>query len=193
MGYSELVKKKTKNFIQLYGKGVADAIANTGLFFPAVIGQSAFESGYGENIPVGSNNFGGIKYNPNLQGVVGYVTSDTLEYIGGKPVRVKQNFAKFKDVESGFKAHIQLLLKDRYKNARLNAKSPEEQILMIVQSGYSTTPPQKYLNSMRGIIEATRDLTGLGRITKSGSSSSTIQTQPLNSGGYYTSQFKVLK
>jgi flagellum-specific peptidoglycan hydrolase FlgJ len=180
MPYSNAVKEKTKNFIKLYGKGVANAIANTGLFFPAVVGQSAFESGYGERIPEGSNNFGGIKYNPNLKGVVGYVTSDTLEYIKGKPVRVKQNFAKFKDVESGFKAHIEVLLKDRYKNARLNAKTPEEQIMMIVQSGYSTTPPQKYLSSMKGIIEATRDLTGLGRISKNVSTTSSNSNQNLS-------------
>ena len=164
MAYSQAVKEKTQKFIKNYGKGIVNSIADTGLFFPAVIGQSAFESGYGEKIPEGSNNFGGIKYNPNLQGVIGYVESDTLEYVRGVPTRVKQKFSKFKDVESGFKAHIQVLMKDRYKNARLNAKTPEEQILMIVQSGYSTTPPQKYLNSMRGIIEASRDLTGLGRI-----------------------------
>ena len=162
--YSKAVYNRTKDFIDTYGSGVAKAIANTGLYFPAVIGQAAFESGYGDRIPQGSNNFGGIKYNPNLAGVVGYVDSLTTEYIGGVPRKVTQKFAKFKDAESGFKAHIQVLLKDRYKDARMNAKSPEEQIKMIVQAGYSTTPPDEYLKGMKGIIEAARDYSKLGRI-----------------------------
>jgi len=162
--YSKYLKSRMEKFEKLYGAGVMKAIYKTGLFYPAVMGQSAFESDYGEKIPVNSNNFGGIKYNPKLEGVVGYVIADTSEYINGKKVRVKEKFSKFKDVESGFKAHIQVLMLDRYKNARLNAKSPEEQILMLVKSGYSTTPPEKYLAKMKGIIEASRDISKLGRI-----------------------------
>ena len=162
--YSKSVYEKTKNFINQYGVGVAKAIANTGLYFPAVIGQSAYESGYGERIPKDSNNFGGIKYNPDIKGVVGYVETDTTEYIGGKKVFIKQKFSKFKDAETGFRSHIQILLADRYRNARINAKSPEEQIKMIVQAGYSTTNPDDYLNSMKGIIEAARDYSKIGRI-----------------------------
>jgi flagellum-specific peptidoglycan hydrolase FlgJ len=162
--YGKATYKRIGDFTDKYGSGIAKAISNTGLFFPAIIGQSAWESGYGDRIPPNSNNFGGIKYTPNLAGVVGYVESDTTEYVGGVKKYVKQKFAKFKDVESGFKAHIQLLMGERYKNARLNAKSPEEQILMIAKSGYSTTPPQKYLNDMKSLIEASRDYSKLGRI-----------------------------
>jgi flagellum-specific peptidoglycan hydrolase FlgJ len=162
--YSSYLYDKVKGFINQYGSGIAKSIANTGLYFPSVVAQSAYESGYGEKIPKDSNNFGGIKYNPNLQGVIGYVEADTTEYVGGKKVKAKQKFAKFKDVESGFRSHIQVLMGDRYKNARMNAKSPEEQILMIAQSGYTTTPPQKYLDSMKSIIDASRDYSKLGRI-----------------------------
>ena len=35
---------------------------------------------------------------------------------------------------------------------------------MIAQAGYTTTPPQKYLDAMGGIIEAAQDYKGLGRI-----------------------------
>ena len=155
----------TKDFIKKYGIGVANSIKGTGLYFPAVIGQSALESGYGKYIPEGSNNFGGIKYNPSLKGVVGYVSEDTTEYKNNKPYKTLQKFAKFKDVESGFRAHIEVLLLDRYKNARLKAKSPEEQILMIAKAGYTTTNAQKYLDKMKGIIEASRDISKLGRIS----------------------------
>lgn len=120
--YTLAVKNATKDFIKTYGPGIVNAIKGTGLFFPAVIGQSALESGYGKSIPRGSNNFGGIKYNPNLPGVVGYVDSLTREGKKGQVVKV-QRFAKFADVESGFKAHIRVLLSDRYKNAREKAKN----------------------------------------------------------------------
>jgi len=162
--YSPYLFGRVKEFVKNYGTGIAKSIKGTGLFFPAIIGQSALESGYGENIPLNSNNFGGIKYNPNLTGVVGYVEADTTEYKNGKKVKVKQKFSKFKDVESGFLAHIQVLLGSRYENARLNAKTPQEQILMIAKSGYTTTSPEKYLAQMNSIIDAATDLTKIGRI-----------------------------
>ena len=154
----------SKKFIQKYGVGVANAIKGTGLFFPAVMAQSALESGYGKTIPEGSNNFAGIKYNPDLPGVVGYVSADTTEYKKGVPYKTVQKFAKFKDVESGFRAHIDVLLEDRYAKARDTAKTPEDQILMIAKAGYTTGNPIEYLNLMKGIIEAMRDISQIGRI-----------------------------
>lgn len=163
--YSQAVKNRTTQFIKDYGKGIAQAIRGTGLFFPTVVAQKALESGWGTSgLTKEANNFGGIKYNPNLQGVTGFVVKDTAEYIRGKKVVVKQKFSKFRDVESGIRATIQVLMSERYKNARLNATTPEEQVLMIARAGYTTTPAQKYLSNLQGIIEATQDLTGLGRI-----------------------------
>jgi flagellum-specific peptidoglycan hydrolase FlgJ len=164
--YSLAVKNSTQKFVKDYGKGIIEAIRGTGLFFPAVVAMKALESGWGRSkLTTESNNFGGIKYNPNLSGVVGKVTLDTTEFVRGRKIVVKQDFSKFKDVASGVRATIGVLLLDRYKNARLNAKTPEEQVLMIARSGYTTTPPARYLSSMKSIIEATQDLTGLGRIS----------------------------
>jgi flagellum-specific peptidoglycan hydrolase FlgJ len=164
--YSLAVKNRTTQFVKDYGKGIAQAIKGTGLFFPTVVAQKALESGWGQSgLTREANNFGGIKYAPNLPGVVGFVTKDTTEYVRGRKVIMKQRFSKFRDVESGIRATITVLLNDRYKNARLNAKTPEEQVLMIARAGYTTTPPQKYLALLQGIIEATQDLTGLGRIS----------------------------
>jgi flagellum-specific peptidoglycan hydrolase FlgJ len=164
--YSLAVKNRTKKFVDTYGRGVALAIRGTGLFFPTVIAQKALESGWGESeLTKTANNFGGIKYNPNLAGVIGSITRDTTEFVGGKRVVLKQKFSRFKDVESGIRATIAVLLLDRYKNARLKAKTPEEQVLMIAKAGYTTTPPQKYLAALQGIIEATQDYAKLGRIS----------------------------
>lgn len=157
-------ERRIKEFIDTYGVGIAKSIANTGLFFPAVVAQSAWESGYGDRIPKGSYNFAGIKYTPNLPNVVGYVESDTSEYINGKKVAVKRKFAKFKDVASGFEAHKQVLMNSRYAKARLDAKSPEEQLEMIAKAGYTTTPAKLYVSSMQSLINAARNYSKLGRI-----------------------------
>lgn len=162
--YSKYLYERIKKFVDTFGAGIAKSINNTGLYFPAVVAQSAYESGYGERIPKDSFNFAGIKYNPNLQGVVGYVEADTTEYVGGKKVYVKQKFSKFRDAEAGFNAHVQVLLKDRYKDARLNATSPEEQLFMIAKAGYTTTPAKEYADSMKSLVEAARDYSKLGRI-----------------------------
>lgn len=154
----------TKGFIKEYGAGIARAIKGTGIFFPVAIGQKAYESGYGKRIPKDSNNFGGIKYNPNLPGVVGYVEEDTTEYKNGKAYRTTQKFSKFKDVESGIRAYVEVLSADRYKKAMTLAKSPEEQILMIAQAGYTTAPAKFYANSLMPLIQAARDISQLGRI-----------------------------
>ncbi|MFM7852603.1 MAG: glucosaminidase domain-containing protein, partial [Flammeovirgaceae bacterium] len=93
--YSLAVKNKTKKFVDMYGKGIALAIKGTGLFFPTVVAQKALESGWGESeLTREANNFGGIKYNPNLSGVTGYVIRDTAEYVKGKKVIVKQKFSR---------------------------------------------------------------------------------------------------
>lgn len=155
---------KVRYFLAKYGRGIANAIKKTNLFFPAIVAQSITESGYGRRIPIDSNNFGGIKYAPNLAGVVGFVLADTTEFINGKKVFVKAKFSKFADAESGFKAHVQVLLADRYKSARLNAKTPEEQIKMIASAGYTTTNPTTYLNLMKGNINRVRNTSGLSII-----------------------------
>lgn len=154
---------KVRYFIYLYGEGIAKAIKGTDLFFPAITALKITESGYGRNIPTGSFNFGGVKYNPNIHS--DYVLSDTYEVKNGKRVLVKDTkFAKFKNAEDGIRQNIQVLLGDRYKNARTQAKSPEEQIKMIARAGYTTTPADQYLSLMSGNIKRVAKKTGFGKI-----------------------------
>jgi flagellum-specific peptidoglycan hydrolase FlgJ len=165
MPYSLAVKNRTKWFVDTYGDGIAKAIRGTNLFFPAVVAQKALESGWGQSsLARDEFNFGGIKCAPKLSGVVGCVSRDTSEYVRGRKVFVKQSFSKFRDVESGIRATVQVLMGSRYADARNKATSAKDQILRIARAGYTTTPAQKYLNSLSGIIEATQDYTGLGRI-----------------------------
>ena len=164
MSYSSAVYSKTKSFIDLYGTGIATDIKGTGLYFPAVVAQAALESGYGSKIPADSYNFAGIKYSPNLEGVIGYVLAWTHEKINGSVQRVQAKFSKFKDAESGFKAHVAVLMKDRYTTAR-SATSPENQILGFAKAGYTSLSPTVYLNSMKSIIEAARDYSQAGKVS----------------------------
>ncbi len=153
---------KVRYFLYLYGEGIAKAIKGTNLYFPAIAALKITESGYGRNIPANSFNFGGVKYNPNIHS--DYVLADTSEIVSGKRVFVKAKFAKFPSAEEGIKQNIQVLLADRYKAARENAKSPEEQILAIAKAGYTTTPAQQYLNLMSGNIKRVAKKTGFGKI-----------------------------
>jgi flagellum-specific peptidoglycan hydrolase FlgJ len=154
----------TKKFIKEYGKGIANAVKGTGIFFSVAIGQKAFESGYGKRIPAGSNNFGGIKYAPNLKGVVGFVTADTTEVIKGKKVNVKQKFSKFATVEDGIAGYISVLKNPRYAKA-LQAKTPYDQLFEIAKAGYTTENAKKYADSIYPLVEADRDISQIGRIS----------------------------
>ena len=160
---------KVRYFVDKFGVPFITAVKGTGLFLSGIIAQSIFESGYGRNLPTDkqtgaiSNNFAGIKYNPAIHD--SYVVTDTTEVVRGKKVPVYNvKFAKFTDPTEGIKKHFQVLMADRYKNARLNAKSPEEQIKMLVQSGYSTQNPTVYVNLMKGNISRVRKLLPFGRI-----------------------------
>jgi flagellum-specific peptidoglycan hydrolase FlgJ len=165
--YGPATKEKTKWFIDTYGEGIAQAIKGTGLYFPAIIAQKALESAWGKSdLARLHNNWGGIKCNRKLDGVIGCTgLLPTNEWTpSGKKYRTMADFSKFKDTASGFKVYLRILMADRYKNARLNATSAKEQILMLAKAGYTTTPPKEYLSAMSGIIEAAQDYRGLGRV-----------------------------
>jgi flagellum-specific peptidoglycan hydrolase FlgJ len=154
---------KVRYFVAKYGEGIARAIKGTNLFFPAVVAQSITESGYGRSeLTSKANNFGGIKYNPKIHS--GYIFADTTEFLNGKRVKITARFAKFTDVAEGFKSHVNVLMADRYKNARNLAKTPEEQITMFAKAGYTTTPPKEYLDTMRGNIKRVRDKYKISKI-----------------------------
>jgi hypothetical protein len=147
---------KLRYFIGKFGKIFAKEIEGTELFFDAVVPQSIGESGWGRsNACFNANNFGGVKYNPNIHSA--YWTSSN----GTK-------WAKWNTPEEGIKGHISVLLADRYAKARKDANSPEQQIKMFVSAGYDPLlSPAKYLSNIQGNINRVRKLTGLGRISKS--------------------------
>jgi flagellum-specific peptidoglycan hydrolase FlgJ len=142
---------KVRYFIYKYGKEFAEALKGTNLFYAGVLAQSMFESGYGRSDKTQkANNFAGVKYNSKLH-------PDFYQTKSAK-------WAKFPTAKEGINNHIDTLMLPRYQKARLTAKSPEEQIKMIVQAGYDSTPPNDYVNFIKGNIRRVQNKVPIGKI-----------------------------
>lgn len=165
--YSDYTYQNMKQFIDLYGRDIAEAIRGTGLFFSAVAAQKAMESGYGQSeLAKKYNNFGGIKNFGSLEGA-GKVLLDTTEIRKGKKVKTKQPFATYKNPRQAFQSYVGVLKDPTKKYVEMgvfNAPTPEEQIIRMVKAGYSTNSPKAYLNLVQSRIDAARDYSKLGKI-----------------------------
>jgi flagellum-specific peptidoglycan hydrolase FlgJ len=143
---------KVRYFIDKYGAYFIKAVKGTKLFLSGVMAQSMMESSYGKsNQAINANNFAGVRYNRNIH---------PQYWTGANGVK----WAKWTTAEEGIDNHIDTLLSDRYKNARINAKSPEEQIRDIVKAGYDIISPTVYVNKIKGNISRVRKLLPFGRI-----------------------------
>lgn len=86
------------------------------------LAQWALESGWGRDIPVGSNNPFGIKAVDGEAGVI----SPTSEYIAKKWVHIEAKFRKFSSLGEAFNEHAKLLATNpAYRAAMANAKNPD--------------------------------------------------------------------
>jgi len=157
------VDTKVRYFLYKFGNDFAEAIKGTNLFFAGVVAQSIAESGYGKsNLAKNANNFAGVKYIASLHPA--FFETKTKEVVKGKTITVTAKFAKFPTALDGDKNHIQTLMKPRYDKARLNAKTPEEQIKMIVEAGYATLSPTKYVDIIRGNIKRIQNKIPIGKV-----------------------------
>ncbi len=149
-----------KGFVQNYGSDIVRAITNTGLYFPAVVGQLSVESANGTSyLSQNANNFGGFKGDAS-NGIL----MDTVE--GNNRVPTKAYFKRYDNFPQFMADYVSQLQADRYVNAGVfTASSPEDQISRMVAAGYSTMTPKAYLaTGVKDRINATRDLFGLGKI-----------------------------
>jgi hypothetical protein len=157
---SAYTKQLIRSFVTQYGGDIVEAIANTGLFFPAVVAQLSVESANGtSNLAVRANNFGGIKGNASN----GILTT-TLEYDSKIPTRVY--FKKYNSFREFMSDYVNILQLPRYVSAGVYAAlTPEDQIRRIVEGGYATATPDGYLDSgVADRIEATQDIYSIGKI-----------------------------
>ncbi len=161
---SAYTKSLIKTFLQEHGEDIIDAITDTGLFFPAVVGQLSVESQNGDSgLAQNANNYGGVKGNAS-NGVL----MDTTEVVNGRQVRTKAYFKRYDNFKEFMADYVENLQTDRYIDGGVfDAESPEDQITRMVESGYSTQTPKAYLSGgVKDRINATRDLfPELGKIS----------------------------
>jgi len=153
-----------KTFLQQHFNDIITAIADTGLYFAAVVAQLSVESANGTSqLAAQYNNYGGIKGDSSNG-----VRMDTTETNSRTPtVAYFKTYPNFKDFMDDYVAN--LTTNSRYVNAGVfQAASPEDQITRMVQAGYSTLTPKAYLaTGIQDRINATRSLFPFGTITSS--------------------------
>lgn len=160
---STYTKSLIKTFVSQYGTDIVNAITDTGLFFPAVVGQLSVESTNGTSgLATDLFNFGGIK-GTSSNGVA----YDTSEFVDGSNRKVKQYFRKFENFPAFMEYYVSNLKSPNYIDAGVfSATSPEQQIIAMVDGGYSTRSANDYMaGGVQDRINACRDVfPGLSRI-----------------------------
>ena len=126
------------------------AEAETGIPAHILLGQAGLETGWGKSLPknpdgTSSNNYFGIKAGGNWQGKS--VRTATNEEIGGRMVRIQDNFRAYDNPSQSMADWANLLGNGRYANARAAAikGDPAEFGAQIYKAGYATDSryPQK--------------------------------------------------
>lgn len=116
----------------------------------AVMAQWAMESGWGTSkLAKAANNFGGIKEWKNGPAV----RMPTKETVNGKVINTEANFKKFNDFNQYADEYSRFLSTDRYKNVR-GQSDPMGFANALATSGYATTNPREYSNSIMGAMKS---------------------------------------
>lgn len=129
------------------GKLLADAqrAANTlGTTPEILVAQAALETGWGRHVMTGndghsSHNLFGIKADPSWEGPT--VNRRTLEYYGGRPVRVNAAFRAYEDFGAAFDDYARFIKDNpRYSQALAKAENPRAYVQALQSAGYATDP-----------------------------------------------------
>ena len=124
--------------------------ARLGVPSNAVMAQWAMESGWGTSkLAKAANNFGGIKEwkgGPSVR-------MPTKETVNGKVINTEADFKKFNDFNQYADEYSKFLSTDRYKNVR-GQSDPMGFANALATSGYATTNPREYSNSIMGAMKS---------------------------------------
>lgn len=124
--------------------------ARLGVPSNAVMAQWAMESGWGTSkLAKVANNFGGIKEwkgGPSVR-------MPTKETVNGKVIKTEADFKKFNDFNQYADEYSKFLSTDRYKNVR-GQSDPMGFANALATSGYATTNPREYSNSIMGAMKS---------------------------------------
>ena len=145
-----------KAFVSKYGAEILQAIKGKQIYFPVVVGQLCYESGYGSShTAIAYNNFGGVR---NLSGKVPLAT-------GTSPSPEK--YAIYSKAEDYFKSHIAVITLQRYVDKGIyKADTPEAQLWAIADGGYCEDPASHkvYYEWINGIMQQVKRIYPLGKI-----------------------------
>ena len=126
--------RKKHNFKVIY-----NLAKKVGIKFPEVVAaQFGVESLHGSKI-TGTNNYFGIKADPQDIKTGNFTEADTLEEIDGKKVKVRAKFKNFKTLEESIE-HYKKFWNDDVKGRKgiVNVNTAEEAIIRLKDNGYAT-------------------------------------------------------
>lgn len=123
---------------------------STGIPTSITLAQWALESGWGKQMPPGSNNPFGIKAVAGQPSVRARTREETPT---GKSYYITPNFRKFPSMDDAFRAHAQVLTSDRFAKAREKLPDVDAFADSLTQL-YGTS--KKYGESLRAIIHQHR-------------------------------------
>ena len=148
-------KKLTPDeFVRFVAPMAQQSERETGVPASVTIAQAALETGWGKSTRQVANNLFGIKGRGNG----GSVKLWTREYIRGRWVKVRANFAAYKTLGDSVAAHGRLISENRIYARAMAVKDqgPAAFTKALQRCGYATDP--KYASKLMSIINK-RDLT----------------------------------
>ncbi len=132
----------------------------------ALVAQAALETGWGQRLirdgaGVSGNNLFGIKADSRWDGE--RVGVKTLEYDGGAPKRIHDEFRAYPSLRDGFEDYVSFLKGNaRYESATRGGLTPEEFAGSLQDAGYATDP--NYVDKIKVIVNGSRLNNIIGKI-----------------------------
>jgi len=156
-GIDEVGKIKPANSSELLSQATLAAknvYPDNPLMQKVALSQAILESGLmgsPSQLATKHNNLFGIKASRSFPGTGGTVGMQTLEYVGGQPSRMTQDFATNQTLEDSFRQHQNLLSGSSRYDPVMKAANPEEAFAALQKAGYATDPNYaKKLGSIYG-------------------------------------------
>lgn len=144
-----------QEFVQTLNNTYRQVLKDRGLdpnYSYILTAQDALESAWGNKIS-GSFNYGGVKSKKGTR-------KKTTEYINGEKTQIYDIFKNFSSIQDYCNYKVSLLSNSRYNafNTIPSSNNPADFITHINNSGYSTTPNDKYVQSIMKIYETIKKL-----------------------------------
>lgn len=139
-----LLDEERQQFAASIREPAERAAARLGTTPEILIAQAALETGWGRHVMgagpgQSSHNLFGVKASRGWEGQS--VTHGTVEVLGGKPVRINDDFRAYDSIEQAFDDYVAFITRNpRYQQALEKAADPRAYIRELQRAGYATDP-----------------------------------------------------